>query len=62
MSRRKGDRVLGRRAHGGVLVVPCQLNDTYRYWFLGLTLNLHRPFPVRPFSLFDFDDPLDRER
>lgn len=34
MSRRKGDRVQGRRAYGGVLVIPCQLNDAYRYWFL----------------------------
>lgn len=34
MSRRRGDRVQGRRAYGGVLVIPCQLNDAYRYWFL----------------------------
>jgi len=37
MSRRRGDRVQGRRAYGGVLVVPCQLNDAYRYWFLADT-------------------------
>jgi len=34
MSRRRGDRVQGRRAYGGVLVIPCHLNDAYRYWFL----------------------------
>ncbi|MBE9569159.1 MAG: retropepsin-like domain-containing protein [Proteobacteria bacterium] len=34
MSRRRGDRVQGHRAYGGVLVIPCQLNDAYRYWFL----------------------------
>lgn len=34
MSRRRGDRIQGRRAYGGVLVIPCQLNDAYRYWFL----------------------------
>ncbi len=31
---RRGDRIRGRRAHGGVLLVPCLLNDAYRYWFL----------------------------
>jgi predicted aspartyl protease len=31
---RRGDRIPGRRAHGGVLLVPCLLNDTHRYWFL----------------------------
>lgn len=31
---RRGDRIAGRRAHGGVLLVPCLLQDTYRYWFL----------------------------
>ncbi len=34
MSQRRGDRVQGRHAYGGVLVIPCQLNDAYRYWFL----------------------------
>ena len=34
MSQRRGDRVEGRRAYGGVVVIPCQLNDAYRYWFL----------------------------
>ena len=37
MRRRRGDRVRGRRAYGGVLVIPCQLNDAYRYWFLADT-------------------------
>ena len=32
--RRRGDRIPGRRAHGGVLLVPCLLHDAYRYWFL----------------------------
>ncbi len=31
---RRGDRIQGRRVHGGVLLVPCLLNDTYRYWLL----------------------------
>jgi clan AA aspartic protease (TIGR02281 family) len=34
VSQRRGDRVQGRRSYGGVLVIPCQLNDAYRYWFL----------------------------
>jgi clan AA aspartic protease (TIGR02281 family) len=34
---RRGDRVHGRRAYGGILVIPCQLNDAYRYWFLADT-------------------------
>jgi len=34
MNQHRGDRVQGRRAYGGVLVIPCQLNDAYRYWFL----------------------------
>lgn len=37
MSRRKADRIRGRREHGGVLTVPCQLNGNYRYWFLADT-------------------------
>lgn len=28
------NRIAGQRAHGGVLLVPCLLLDTYRYWFL----------------------------
>ena len=34
---RRGDRIVGRRAHGGVLFVPCLVNATYRYWFLADT-------------------------
>jgi hypothetical protein len=34
---RRGDRIQGRRAHGGVLLVPCLLHDAYRYWFLADT-------------------------
>ncbi len=34
MNLRRGDRIKGRRAHGGVLLVPCLLNEAYRYWFL----------------------------
>lgn len=37
MGFRRGDRIQGRRTYGGVLVVPCQLNDAYRYWFLADT-------------------------
>lgn len=58
---RRGDRILGRRAHGGVLLVPCLLHDAYRYWFLADTgaartlltpqvaeeLGLDRSTPVR---------------
>ena len=31
---RRGDRIPGHRAHGGVLLVPCLLHEAYRYWFL----------------------------
>lgn len=34
MNVHRGDRIKGRRAHGGVLLVPCLLNEAYRYWFL----------------------------
>ena len=34
MSLRRCDRIKGQRAHGGVLLVPCLLNEAYRYWFL----------------------------
>lgn len=37
MSPTEEERVLGRRAYGGVLVVPCLLNDTHRYWLLADT-------------------------
>ena len=37
MSGRRGDRVHGRRAYGGVRVTACELNDAYRYWFLADT-------------------------
>lgn len=33
----RADRVQGRRAHGGVLLVPCLINEAYRYWFLADT-------------------------
>ncbi len=36
-NRHRGDRIQGRRAYGDVLVIPCQLNDAYRYWFLADT-------------------------
>lgn len=35
--RKRGERVQGRRVHGGVLLVPCLLNHVYRYWFLADT-------------------------
>ncbi|MBI2504731.1 MAG: clan AA aspartic protease [Candidatus Latescibacteria bacterium] len=31
------ERVQGHRAYGGVLVVPCLLNDAYRCWLLADT-------------------------
>ena len=31
------DRIKGRSAHGGVLLVPCQINGLHRYWFLADT-------------------------
>jgi hypothetical protein len=34
MTRRSGDRVPGRRAYGGVLVILCRLNEDFRYWLL----------------------------
>jgi clan AA aspartic protease (TIGR02281 family) len=34
---RRGDRIRGRRAHGGVLLIPCLLHDAYRDWFLADT-------------------------
>lgn len=34
---RHGDRIGGRRAHGGVLLVPCLVHDAYRYGFLADT-------------------------
>ncbi|MFW6147988.1 MAG: retropepsin-like aspartic protease family protein [Thermodesulfobacteriota bacterium] len=34
MNVRRGDRIKARSAHGGVLLVPCLLNEAYRYWFL----------------------------
>lgn len=38
---RRGGRIPGRRAHGGVLLVPCLLHDAYRYWFLADTGAAH---------------------
>lgn len=35
--RRRGDRISGRRVHGGVLLIPCLLHDAYHYWFLADT-------------------------
>ena len=34
MTTRRGNRIRGRVVHGGVLLVPCLLNEAYRYWFL----------------------------
>ena len=31
------DRIKGRSAYGGVLLVLCQINGLYRYWFLADT-------------------------
>ena len=38
---RRGNRIRGRRAHGGVLLVPCLLHEAYRYWFLADTGAAH---------------------
>ena len=61
---RRGDRILGRRAHGGVLLVPCLLNDAYRYWFLvdtGAARTLLTPHVVEDLGL-DYITPGRQER
>lgn len=61
---RRGDRIRGRRAHGGVLLVPCLLNDAYRYWFLAdtgaaITMLSHKVAEEMP---LDLSRPLRQER
>jgi len=61
---RRGDRILGRRAHGGVLLVPCLLNDVYRYWFLadtGATISIVSPTVAEELRL-DVSRPVRQER
>lgn len=61
---RRGDRILGRRTHGGVLLVPCLLHDTYRYWFLvdtGAAMTMLTQRVAQEIAL-DISQPLRRER
>jgi predicted aspartyl protease len=61
---RRGDRILGRRAHGGVLLVPCLLNDVYRYWFLadtGAAISMVSPAVAQELRL-DISHPVRQER
>lgn len=61
---RRGDRILGRRAHGGVLLVPCLLNDAYRYWFLadtGAAVSMISPAVAEELRL-DVSHPVRQER
>jgi len=61
---RRGDRIGGRRAHGGVLLVPCLLNDAYRYWFLadtGAALSMVSPAVAKELRL-DVIHPVRHER
>jgi len=64
MTRRSGDRVPGRRAYGGVLVIPCRLNEDYRYWLLvdtgaAITMLSHR---VAEEMSLDCEHPLRQAR
>jgi len=64
MTRHRGDRVLGRRAYSGVLVIPCCLNEDYCYWLLvdtgaAITMLSHRV--VEEMGL-DWEHPLRQER
>lgn len=61
---RRGDRIQGRRAHGGVLLVPCLLDDTYRQWFLvdtGAAITILSSEVAEEIEL-DVSQPLRRER
>lgn len=61
---RRGDRVRGRQAHGGVLLVPCLVNDVSRYWFLadtGAALTMLSQRAAEEVGL-DLTHPLRQER
>ena len=62
--RSRADRIPGRRAHGGVLLVPCLLHGAYRYWFLadtGAALTILSQQVAREIGL-DLSQPLRHER
>jgi predicted aspartyl protease len=62
--RRRADRISGRRAYGGVLVVPCLVHDAYRYWFLvdtGTVLTTINRYVAEELGL-DLDRPLRQQR
>lgn len=61
---RRGDRIQGRRAHGGVLLVPCSTNEAYRYWLLadsGAARTMLAQQVAEEIEL-DLSRPLRRER
>lgn len=61
---RRGDRITGRRVHGGVLLVPGLIHDAYRYWFLadtGAALTMLARRVAEEIEL-DLSHPLRRER
>ena len=61
---RRGDRIQGRRAHGGVVLVPCRLDDAYRYWFLadtGAAMTMFSPQVAEEIGV-DPSHPLRQER
>ena len=33
----RAGRIRGRSGHRGILLIPCQVNRAYRYWFLADT-------------------------
>ena len=60
----RGDWIKGRRAHGGVLLVPCLLQDSHRYWFLadtGAVITMLSRQVADELGL-DLSHPLRRER
>jgi len=62
--RRRGDRIPGRRVHGGVLLVSCLLHDAYRYWLLadtGAAQTILTPTVAAEIGL-DLRAPLRHER
>jgi len=64
MTRRSGDRIPGRRAYGGVLVIPCCLNEGYRYWLLvdtGAAITMLSQRVAEEMGL-DWEHPLRQDR
>ncbi|HDN79638.1 MAG TPA: hypothetical protein ENG33_04135 [Chloroflexi bacterium] len=54
------DRIRGLRAYGGVLLVPCQVNERQRYLFLvdtGTALTVIQRYVAREIGL-DLDHPI----